>query len=491
MAQGNDVIIRFSEVSFEFGPLKPILTGVSFSIRRGSKITLMGQNGAGKSTLFSLITREHTPDEGAVAINEKMSIAIAKQVIPRDQLDLSVREFFEKAFNKKIYDIDPRITKVLDAVNLTISDTSRKMREFSGGQQARLLLSFAMIQDPDILLLDEPTNNLDKEGIDHLKKFLKEYEKTVIVISHDADFLNSFTDGVLYLDVFSHKVEQYSGDYLDVVKDIEARIERERMQNVRLQRDIDNRREQMSFFAQKGGHLRDVASKMREKIANLEDDIVDMRQEDKTIRQFIIPCQNEITGEIIKFTSIPIIKKGKPTETPFKLSMKRRDKILLKGPNGIGKTTMLEAIVSGKAKGAEIQPGTRIGYYRQDFSTLDPEDTVYKSLAETMAGEGGEEQLRSTASGFLITKEVIGAKIKTLSEGQKGLVSFAKLVLQRPGLLLLDEPTNHINFRHLPIIAKALDKYDGAIMLVSHMPDFVSQIKITETIDLEDLIENK
>jgi ATP-binding cassette subfamily F protein 3 len=446
----------------------------------------MGQNGAGKSTIFSMITGEAQPEEGSVSSNEKMSIAIAKQVIPRDQLEYTVREFFEHAFTQKIYDIDPRIAKVLDAVNLKITDNTRKVREFSGGQQARLLLAFALIQNPDILLLDEPTNNLDRDGIDHLKNFLKEYQKTVIVISHDADFLNSFTDGVLYLDIFSHKVEQYSGNYFDVVKEIEARIERERMQNARLQKDIENRREQMSFFAQKGGHLRDVASKMRDKVSELEESMVELRQEDKTIRQFIIPCQ-DVSGEIAKFTSIPIITGGKSVEKSIDLSLKRKDKLLLKGPNGIGKTTLLEAIYSGKAKGVTIQPGTRIGYYRQDFSTLDPEDTVYKSLADAMAGEGGEEQLRSTASGFLITKEVISAKIKTLSEGQKGLVAFARLVLHRPGLLILDEPTNHINFRHLPLIAKALDKYDGAMILVSHMPEFVNQIKITETLDLETL----
>ncbi|MDD5098815.1 MAG: ABC-F family ATP-binding cassette domain-containing protein [Candidatus Colwellbacteria bacterium] len=487
MAQGGDVILRFSDVSFGYGHLKPILNEASFSVRRGNKITLMGQNGAGKSTLFSLITREREPEEGLISINEKMSIAIAKQVIPYEDLDLSVREFFEKAFSEKIYDIDPRIAKALDAVNLKISDTSRKVRELSGGQQARLLLSFALIQNPDILLLDEPTNNLDKDGIEHLKNFLKEYKKTVIVISHDADFLNSFTDGVLYLDVFSRKVEQYAGNYFDVVREIEARIERERMTNARLQKDIENRKEQMGFFSQKGGHLRDVASKMREKIADLEENMVETRQEDKTIRQFVIPCQEEAAGDIIKFTSVPVLKNGKTTQKKIELSLKRKDKALLKGPNGIGKTTLLESIYSGKAKGIEVQSGIRIGYYRQDFSILDPEMTVYDSLASVMVGDGGEEQLRSAAAGFLITKEIVSSKIKMLSEGQKGLVSLARLVLQKPGLLLLDEPTNHINFRHLPIIAKALDKYDGAMILVSHMPEFVNQIKFTETIDLEKL----
>jgi ATP-binding cassette subfamily F protein 3 len=125
-----------------------------------------------------------------------------------------------------------------------------------------------------------------------------------------------------------------------------------------------------------------------------------------------------------------------------------------------------------------------VGYYRQDFSTLNFEDTVHDSLASAMQTDD-EEKLRSVAAGFLIDKTMIGAKIGALSEGQKGLVAFARLVLEEPGLLILDEPTNHINFRHLPIIAKALDAYKGAMILVSHVPEFMEQIRIDETLDLE------
>ncbi len=489
MAQG-DVILRFNEVSFRYGHTKPILNEAEFSVRRGSKVTLMGQNGAGKSTIFSLITKEFTADEGAVVLNDRLSIAIAKQTIPAEWLNLSVREYFEQAFpGQKIYDIDPRIIKTLKAVNMEVP-LDRKVSTFSGGQKARLLLSFALIQNPDLLLLDEPTNNLDKAGIEYLKDFLKEYTKTVLVISHDADFLNSFSDGVLYLDVFTKKIEQYSGNYFTVVSEIEKRIERERMQNARLQRNIENRKEQMNFFSQKGGHLRDVASKMREKIGELEDDMIDMRQEDKTIRQFAIPCQENISGDLIKISSVSIIRHGKATKKEVDIALKKKERLLLKGPNGIGKTTLLETIAKGTDKHIEITEDVRVGYYRQDFSTLNPDDTVYKSLGDAMV-QGGEQELRSTAAGFLLSKELMGNKIGTLSEGQKGLVALARLVLQKPGIIILDEPTNHINFRHLPVIAKALDRYEGAMILVSHMPEFVNQIKITTELDLEALLSKK
>ncbi|KKQ01631.1 MAG: hypothetical protein US12_C0041G0001, partial [Parcubacteria group bacterium GW2011_GWA2_36_24] len=162
--------------------------------------------------------------------------------------------------------------------------------------------------------------------------------------------------------------------------------------------------------------------------------------------------------------------------------------LLLQGPNGIGKTTLLERLASGHADGEKVKEGIRIGYYRQDFSTLNFEHTVYESLASAMLLGGeklDEERMRSVAAGFLITGEFIRTKIGDLSEGQKGLVAFARLVLQKPGLLILDEPTNHINFRHLPVIAKALGEYKGAMILVSHVPEFVKQIRIDEVLDLE------
>lgn len=491
----DDTIVRFEAVSFEHGPRKPILDEVDFNIRRGKKIALMGQNGAGKSTLFGLMTGALEPLDGTIMIGQGVTIATARQVIPRDQLDLTVRQYFEKSFDKKVYDIDPKIDEVLEVVNLKGPSLSaeasakagklhdRIVRSFSGGQQARLLLASALIQDPDLLLLDEPTNNLDTAGIEHLTKFLIDYKKTCIVISHDAEFLNAFTHGVLYLDVFTKKIEQYVGDYNDVVEQIKVRLEKENMKNAQLAKKIQENKDKANFFAHKGGKMRLVAKRMREEAEELEEEKVDVRKEDKTIRPFTIPVSNETVGPVLEISSVSILLDHKPTTKKVKISLKKREHLLLKGPNGIGKTTLLEALASGKADGATIAPGVKVGYYRQDFSTLNFDDTVYESLAQVMEKEI-EETLRNVAAGFLITGETIYSKIGSLSEGQKGLVAFARLVLQRPGLLILDEPTNHINFRHLPIIAAALDKYEGAMVLVSHVPEFVAQIRIDETLDL-------
>ncbi len=477
----DEVILRFDKVSYEYGPHHPILDEVSFGVRKGWKVTLMGQNGAGKSTIFKLITKAIHPESGSVHVANGMTIATARQVIPRDELELTIREFFEKRFDKKIYNIDPLIDEVLEVVNLS-APHDRIVKSFSGGQQARLLLASALIQAPDLLLLDEPTNNLDKEGIAHLTKFLVEYKKTLIVISHDAQFLNAFTQGVLYLDLHTRKVEQYVGNYTNVVADITLRIEKENRKNALLEKEIQANKEKANFFAHKGGQMRLVAKKMREKVEEMEEQIVDVRKEDKTIRPFVIPSQPELIGDILKIASYTIFKNHKPVNKKANIAIKKNTHLLLSGPNGIGKSTLLESIARG-GKGSSIQEGVRVGYYRQDFSTLNFEDTVYNALASVM-DRITELELRSTAAGFLIDENVMKKKIGTLSEGQKGLVAMAQLVLLRPGLLILDEPTNHMNFRHLPVIAAALNKYDGAMVLVSHVPEFVSQIRIDETFDL-------
>jgi len=482
----EESVIRFEKVSFGYGHNKPILEEVDFPVRRGMKMAVMGQNGAGKSTLFALMTGELKPDSGEIHASHEMKVATAPQVLPRDQAELTVREFFLKCFSEPVYDIDPRIDDVLEVVNLKghtkIHD--RVMKSFSGGQQARLLLASALIQKPDLLLLDEPTNNLDTAGIEHLTKFLVDYEKTVIVISHDAEFLNAFTTGVLYLDVFTKKVEQYNGNYNTVLRDISIRIDAENRKNAQLEKKIQENKDKANFFAQKGGKMRLVAKKMRTEVEEMEEAKVDVRKEDRTIRPFIIPAQEHLSGTVLSLTSYTVHKGRKPIKKKANISLRKNTHLLLRGPNGIGKSTLLERIALGTPEGVSITTGTKIGYYRQDFSTLDFNQTVLEALRIAM-GRPDEEKLRAIAAGFLLTADLMQMKIGSLSEGQKGLVAFASLVLERPGLLILDEPTNHINFRHLPIIAKALDEYAGAMILVSHVPEFVAQIRIDEILDLE------
>ncbi|MBI4600265.1 ABC-F family ATP-binding cassette domain-containing protein [Candidatus Uhrbacteria bacterium] len=485
----HHVVLRFEDVTYEYSETKRVLDEASFSVRDSSKIALMGQNGAGKTTLFRMIMGELKAKSGNIFFAPKdATVGIAKQVVAPEYMNTTVRDWFAGTFHEVPYNLDKRIADVLDAVNLQ-TDIGKKLREHSGGQQARLLLAYSLIQNPDILLLDEPTNNLDQDGIDHLTAFLVMYEKTVIVISHDADFLSAFTDGVLYLDVHTHKIEQYVGNYYDVVQEIADRVERERMQNARAETEIKKKKAQAEVFAHKGGKLRSVAKRMREYAEDMEEGMVEVRREDKTIRPFTIPVQEfpyVFNGRILEIKKIGIMKGGDPVTKDVDIVLGRNSHMLVAGPNGIGKSTFLERVATGTAEGVTFGEGITTGYYRQDFSTLDFEQKAYDSLWDVMQ-EKDNQVLRATAAGFLLDGRVLDHQITYLSEGQKGLLLFARLVLMKPGLLILDEPTNHINFRHLPVIAQALDAYEGALILVSHIPDFVSQIRIDTTIDLSTL----
>ncbi len=476
----TETILRFSNVYFSYKN-KPILIGANFSIKRDSKVTIIGQNGAGKSTIFKLITKVLKPDSGDIFMENDASVGIALQMVPHEKLNLSLQEFFESAFLEPNYAIGKDIARVMDVVNLDLP-LDKKVKDLSGGQKARLLLAYAIIQDPDILLLDEPTNNLDHAGIDHLTMFLINYPKTVIVISHDADFLNSFTDGVLNLDVHTKSVEQYQGNYYDLLDQIEIRLEKDRMQNARMQKAITENWEKVNFFKNKSAQMNKLANKLEAKVEEAKENMVEARQEDKTIKSFVIEEQH-IPRLAAELKSVTFLRDGNPTTKPVEIRLRKGDRLLLAGPNGIGKSTLLKSMLEGTAEGTYIDSDTRIGYYSQDFSELNFEDTVQKTLLDVMP-EKNMKDLYATASAFLITSDMMQNQVGTLSEGQKGLLCYARFVLQKPGILIMDEPTNHINFRHLPVIAQALVDYKGAMIIISHDAGFVKQLGIDDVLDL-------
>lgn len=184
-----------------------------------------------------------------------------------------------------------------------------------------------------------------------MTSFLQNYEGTVLVISHDAEFLNSFTDGIIYLDVFTRKVDQFVGNYDDALAEVERKMEAQNRENARLEKEIQAAKDQSNQFAHKGGKLRAVAKKLAEKAEEMEGQIGETRREDKTIRDFTIPNQEGIGGTIVEITSVQVIRNHEATEMPVNdIALGKNRHLLLSGPNGIGKTTLLESIANGTAK---------------------------------------------------------------------------------------------------------------------------------------------
>ena len=196
-----------------------------------------------------------------------------------------------------------------------------------------------------------------------------------------------------------------------------------------------------------------------------------------------IPFQQH-KNPVIKINTVQIIKQGKVITKKVNYEVLRGRKLLISGPNGIGKSTLLRSFLDGI--GVEFEKDLRIGYYSQDFSELNFDDTAFNALKEVMQSNMIQD-LYEAAGRFMLPGELLQHKIESLSEGQKGLLCYARFMLQEPGLLIMDEPTNHINFRHIPVIAKALNEYGGALILISHLPEFVEQIRIDDEINLSKL----
>lgn len=265
---------------------------------------------------------------------------------------------------------------------------------------------------------------------------------------------------------------------------------------------LSEKKAQANAFANKGGNLRAAAKKLRQEAEKLDASMVDIKREDKHLRPFIIPMQgsDEIVGAgtcLLELTGVmrPPQCDGSQEITPLTLgniTIYKGFRLRLTGPNGCGKSTLLKSLLDPETshKVCDIRdPNLRIGYYSQDFSELEHSATVIDVLREASQCKGHSEQYtRHIAATFFLTgSDLMKQTVGTLSEGQKGLLSFACLVLTEPGLIIMDEPTNHINFRHIPAIAKALSTFEGGIILVSHDRDFCKKVKIDKELDIGSL----
>ena len=264
---------------------------------------------------------------------------------------------------------------------------------------------------------------------------------------------------------------------------LQRKIEADKKANVQIAKEIQDNKDKVNFFKDKGGKMRKLAAKLKDEIEELEDSKVDVQKDDRTIRKFDIKCQEEIGGTLLKLREIEILANGVRINVHVDINLKKGDKLQIIGPNGIGKTTLLERIAKNVNPKNVITEDVKLGYYRQDFSTLDFNKSAYGELSQIFK-RLDDHYLRSVASGFLIGGKELATEVGHLSEGQKALLSWAYLTLYEPGILIIDEPTNHVNFRHIPLIAEAIKNYQGAIIIISHVNDFIRQVGVTETLDL-------
>ena len=493
-----------------------LFDGISFLINEKDRIGLVGKNGAGKTTLLRIITGEQQPSEGAVTINGECSIGyLPQQMRVADTTTLKAEA--EKAFDEvlrleaeiasltaeiaertdyeseeyeallhRLNDAQDRyhilggdtreadIEKTLLGLGFKRTDFDRATSEFSGGWRMRIELAKLLLRRPSIFLLDEPTNHLDIESIQWLEEYLKNYSGAVLLISHDRAFLDNVTTRTVELSlgqIYDYKVP-YS-------KFVELRAERRAQQQAAYenqQRMIEKTEEFIEKFRYKPTKSNQVQSRIKQ-LERLER--IEVEEEDLATLNIKFPPAPR-SGQIV--AEVKEVGKAfgeKRIFSNFTFTLERGQKIALVGRNGEGKTTMARMLL-GELEQSEgtikLGANVNIGYYAQNQDDLmDGEFTVFDTLDRVAVGDI-RTRLRDILGAFLFRGEDIDKKVKVLSGGERSRLAMARLMLEPYNLLILDEPTNHMDMRSKDILKRAIQKYDGTVVVVSHDRDFLDGI---------------
>lgn len=501
-------LLTVEKLSHGFGD-RAIFENASFQLNKGDKIGLIGVNGEGKSTFMQIITGKMMPDEGKIewAKNVKVGYLDQHAVLEKgmtiesvlksafddlflqeqhmneiceklgsasdEEMNLMMEELGIIQDNLTMHDfymIDSKVKEVARALGLLELGLEKDVTDLSGGQRTKVLMGKLLLEKPDILLLDEPTNYLDVEHIEWLKRYLIEYENAFILISHDIPFLNSVINVIYHVE--NLQIIRYPGDY-DKFQEVYA-MKKSQLEDAynRQQKEIADLKD---FVARNKAKVatRNMAMSRQKKLDNME--IIELASE-KPKPEFNF--KNARTpGKYIFTTKDLVIGYDEPLSSPLNLSMERGSKIVLKGANGIGKTTLLKSILGLiKPLSGEVELGDylEIGYFEQEM----PPDINTSCLEEIWQEFPGFTQykVRSALAKCGLTTKHIESKVKVLSGGEQAKVRLCKLINRESNILLLDEPTNHLDVDAKAELKRALKEYKGSILMVCHEPEFYENL---------------
>ncbi|MGO4464014.1 ATP-binding cassette domain-containing protein [Pseudoduganella sp. RAF53_2] len=493
-------MIRFTNVSLMRG-LKPLLEGADLTLNPGDKIGLIGANGAGKSSLFAMLRDELHPDQGSIDFPAKWRMAYVAQEtppLPRAALDYAIDgdvhlrelqaelvrlEALPESHDNGIaiahvhtaladadaYTVQSRGEQLLLGLGFTLEQMQQPVASFSGGWRMRLNLAQALMSPSDLLLLDEPTNHLDLDAIIWLEDWLKRYPGTLIIISHDRDFLDEIVNVVVHID--DRKLKRYSGNYSAFERQRaahlvlqQASIEKQQRARAHLQSFIDR-------FKAKATKARQAQSRMKQ-LAKMEE-LAPLRAAAEFSFEFRDPVSAPNPLLVMED-----VNAGYHTDQGNKLivrginfSLQTGQRIGLLGVNGAGKSTLIKTIAG------DLQPlegksttgkGLIIGYFAQHQVEMLRHDESPLWHLQKLAPTTREQELRNFLGSFNFPGDMVTSKIAPFSGGEKARLALALIVWQRPNLLLLDEPTNHLDLETREALTDALAQFEGTLVVVSH-----------------------
>ena len=504
-------MLNLTNITVSFGG-RDLYKNISFQINSKDKIGIAGKNGAGKSTMLKLITGDQQPTSGQINMTKSQSIGylpqelnvssdepILQEVLAANRQvfkinnrleainkELTVREDYESEaymellnelsdLNEKLlhHDGDNQLKEaelLLKGLGFEQNELQSSYSSFSGGWKMRVELAKLLIQKPSIVLLDEPTNHLDIESIQWLEKYLKQYVGIILLISHDRKFLDNITNRTI--EISNGKLYDYKCNYSkylvlreeEIITQIAAKKNQDKM--VKHTQELINK-----FRAKKNKAA--FAQSLIKKLDKLEDIEVDQMEKDRI--QFQFPEPSHSGKETLKVKGLKKQYSEKNIFNGVDLSITRGEKIALIGKNGMGKSTLIKAIVNDIdfEGGIELGHQVMLGYFAQDEAhKLNHQKTIFETIDDVAVGEV-RKKVRQILGSFLFSGDDIDKKVQVLSGGEKTRLSLCKLLLQPYNFLILDEPTNHLDMVSKEILKEALASYSGTLLIVSHDRDFL------------------
>ncbi len=510
-------MLQVNHVSLSYGP-RLVLDDVSFTVAPGEKVGLIGVNGAGKSSLLKIIAGEQDADTGSVirprsfgylsqdvaheaSVEEGITVrnyifsstgldtAIAAYEVLTNEIAEAANEGSLPLLLKRLeqvqdmldgmgyYDADARAGQLIAGLNLSGVTLERKVSTLSGGQKTKLALARLLFQAPDLLLLDEPTNFLDVDATGWLMEFLDHYSGALLIVSHDIDLLDHSITKILRLNEFTHKLEEYKGNYSNYITlsgDALAQIERTRAQQ---EREIARLRKTSDKLRGFGATRVSQRIAIDRRIAQLEASKPVLPQASRRIK-IDFPVRQQSGRIVLQAKHLTKRYGSKEVFRNISFQLERGQRMVIVGVNGAGKTTLLRTLLGmTPLNGGSVTMGdrVRIGYYAQENEGLDYENTVLGEATEILPED--PKRVRAVLGRFLFGGGRVFQQVGTLSGGEKTRLALAKMVLDGPNLLILDEPTTHLDVLSRGVIGEALSNYNGTIIAVTHDVEFVRYLQ--------------
>ena len=472
---------------------KLLFENASFQIHPGQKVGITGANGTGKSSLFALILGKLQADAGDLKLPREWVIAWVAQETPQDDRaaieyvldgDAELRHIEEQLAEAEQqengqalahlhglyeniggYQARSRAGGLLHGLGFKPGDENRPVSDFSGGWRMRLNLARALICRSDLLLLDEPTNHLDLDAVIWLENWLRRYQGTLLLISHDREFLDAVTDHIAHIE--QGRLTLYKGNYSAFEQIRAQRLANQQAEYEKQQREIAHIQSYIDRFRAKATKARQAQSRL--KALERMERIAPAHVDSPFHFRFLKP--EKTPNPLLRLEDATAGYDGKAIISGVGMSLSPGDRIGLLGPNGAGKSTFIK-LLSGKlslmAGRMETAQDLKIGYFAQhQVEQLDPEHSALDHLAR-IAPQAREQELRDYLGGFGFTGDKALEKTAPFSGGEKSRLALALLIYQRPNLLLLDEPTNHLDLEMRQALALALQDFSGAMIIVSH-----------------------